>query len=119
WLKLHSLDLGTQNGWRQPSEITLQGLTGLLVRCPVLSAVGLAMNAWAPEIDCRRPGGGVRRDSLEVLRVADSKIKNPLSVAAFLSDIAPNAEITGYDFAYDIDGMFGTRVTKYQERWEE
>jgi hypothetical protein len=119
WLKLHSLDLGTQNGWRQPSEITLQGLTGLLVRCPVLSAVGLAMNAWAPEIDCRRPGGGVRRDSLEILRVADSKIKNPLSVAAFLSDIAPNAEITGYDFAYDIDGMFGTRVTKYQERWEE
>ncbi|OJA12297.1 hypothetical protein AZE42_08739 [Rhizopogon vesiculosus] len=119
WLKLHSLDLGTQNGWRQPSRITLHGLTELLLRCPVLSVVGLAMNAWAPEIDCRRPGKGVRRNSLEVLRVADSKIKDPFAVAAFLSDVAPNAEITGYDFAYDIDGMFDTRMMKYHERWEE
>lgn len=101
-MKLHSLDLGTQNGWRQRSKITLQGLTDLLLRCPVLSVVGVAMDAWAPEIDCRRPGG-VHRNGLEVLRVADSKIKDPFPVAAFLSDIAPNAEITGYDFAYDID----------------
>ena len=119
WLKLHSLDLGTQNGWRKPSKITLEGLTELLSRCPVLSEVGFAMNAWAPEIDCRRPGGGVRRNGLEILRVADSKIKDPLSVAAFLSDIAPNAEITGYDFAYDIDGIFDIRLLKHQERWEE
>ena len=119
WLKLRSLDLGTQHGWRQPSKITLQGLTDLLLRCPVLYLVGLAMNAWAPEIDCRRPGGGVRRNGLCILRVADSKIKDPFSVAAFLSDIAPNAEITGYDFAYDIDGLFNSRVLKYQERWEE
>ncbi|KAG1747931.1 uncharacterized protein EDB91DRAFT_50983 [Suillus paluster] len=118
WLKLRALDLGTRNGWRQPSKITLQGLAELLWRCPVLSVVGFAMNAWAPDIDDQRPGGGVRRNGLEVLRVADSKIDDPLSVAAFLSDVAPNAEITGYDIEYE-EGVMFNRATRYRERWEE
>jgi hypothetical protein len=118
WLKLRALELGTENGWRQPSKITLQGFSELLRHCPVLSVVGLAMNAWAPDIDHRRPGGGIRRNGLEVLRVADSKITSPLSVAAFLSDVAPNAEITGYEIGYDMDGTFNTRML-YRERWEE
>ncbi|KAG1801744.1 uncharacterized protein BJ212DRAFT_1487634 [Suillus subaureus] len=118
WLKLRALELGIENGWRQPSKITLQGFAKLLQHCPVLSVVGLAMNAWAPDIDHRRPGGGIRRNGLEVLRVADSKVTGPLSVAAFLSDIAPNAEITGYEIGYDIYQTFNTRLL-YRERWEE
>ncbi|KAG2123479.1 hypothetical protein DEU56DRAFT_49625 [Suillus clintonianus] len=118
WLKLRALELGIENGWRQPSKITLQGFAELLRRCPVLSVVGFAMNAWAPDIDDRRPGCGVRRNGLEVLRVADSKITDPLSVAAFLSDVVPNAEITGYDIEYDMTGTFNTRMM-YRERWEE
>ncbi|KAG2345905.1 hypothetical protein BDR05DRAFT_960200 [Suillus weaverae] len=118
WLKLRALELGTENGWRQPSKITLQGFAELLRRCPVLSVVGLAMNAWAPDIDHRRPGGGIRRNGLEVLRVADSKVTGPLSVAAFLSDVAPNAEITGYEIGYDIDGTFNSQML-YRERWED
>ncbi|KAG1844217.1 hypothetical protein DFJ58DRAFT_731328 [Suillus subalutaceus] len=118
WLKLRALELGTENGWRQPSKITLQGFAELLRRCPVLSVVGLAMNAWAPDIDHRRPGGGTRRNGLEILRVADSKVTGPLSVAAFLSDIVPNAEITGYEIGCDIYETFNTRML-YRERWEE
>ncbi|KAG2033815.1 hypothetical protein BDR03DRAFT_966549 [Suillus americanus] len=76
------------------------------------------MNAWAPDIDHRRPGGGIRRNGLEVLRVADSKVTGPLSVAAFLSDIVPNAEITGYEIGCDIYETFSTRMV-YRERWEE
>ncbi|KAG1863547.1 hypothetical protein DFJ58DRAFT_724964 [Suillus subalutaceus] len=118
WLKLRTLELGTENGWRQPSKITLQGFAKLLRRCPVLSVVGLAMNAWAPDIDHRRPGGGTRRNGLEILRVADSKVTGPLSVAAFLSDIVPNAEITGYEIGCDVYETFNTRML-YRERWEE
>lgn len=118
WLKLRVLELGTENGWRKPSNITLQGFAELLRRCPVLSAVGLTMNALAPDINHRRPGRGIRRNGLEVLRVADSKITDPLTVAAFLSDVAPNAEITGYEIGYDVYGMLNTRML-YQERWEE
>ncbi|KAG2143795.1 uncharacterized protein EDB93DRAFT_1251848 [Suillus bovinus] len=122
WLKLRILELETENGWRQPSKITLQGFAELLRRCPVLSVVGLAMNACAPDIDHRRPGGGIRRNGLETLRVADSKVTGPLSVAAFLSDVAPNAEITGYEIGseigFDIYGTFNTRML-YRERWEE
>ncbi|KAG1860460.1 hypothetical protein C8R48DRAFT_774434 [Suillus tomentosus] len=122
WLKLRALELGTENGWRQPSKITLQGFAELLRRCPVLLVVGLAMNAWAPDIDHRRPGGGIRRNGLEVLRVADSKVTDPLPVAAFLSDVAPNAEITGYEVGFEIGfdmyGTFNTRML-YRERWEE
>jgi len=47
------------------------------------------MNAVTTDISSQRPGGGIRRPKMTSLSVGDSRIGDPLAVAAFLSDIFP------------------------------
>ncbi|KAG2156422.1 hypothetical protein DEU56DRAFT_234738 [Suillus clintonianus] len=98
WPKLTKLRLGDEATWSTPArpqrpQITLDGIVSLLLHCPDLCALGIAMDATSynvvtPEV----PGGGVTNTKITTLSVGVSLIENPLAVATFLASILPNLE---------------------------
>ncbi|KAG1735048.1 hypothetical protein EDB19DRAFT_1725777 [Suillus lakei] len=95
WPKLRKLRLGDEGMWITPErpQITLDGIANLLLHCPDLCALSIAMDATSysvvtPDV----PGGGVTNTKITTLSVGASLINNPLAVAAFLSSILPNLQ---------------------------
>ena len=119
WPNMQSIALGTHWGWRQQSDVTLKGLLSLVRHCPQLESIGLVMNAITAEISSQRPGGGVRRPKVTSLNVGDSRISDPLSVAAFLSDIFPR--LLSVDAFNHLGGALRPipAAKEHEGRWKE
>ncbi|KAG0697947.1 hypothetical protein DFH29DRAFT_944071 [Suillus ampliporus] len=119
WPNLQNIALGTHWGWRQQSDVTLKGLLSLVRHCPQLESIGLVMNAVTTDITSQRPGGGVRRPKVTSLNVGDSRVGDPLAVAAFLSDVFPRL------LSVDAFNHLGGRrrpipaAKEYEEKWKE
>jgi len=77
------------------------------------------MNAITAEISSQRPGGGVRRPKVTSLNVGDSRISDPLSVAAFLSDIFPR--LLSVDAFNHLGGALRPipAAKEHEGRWKE
>ncbi|OAX37108.1 hypothetical protein K503DRAFT_256577 [Rhizopogon vinicolor AM-OR11-026] len=95
WPSMQNITLGTHWGWRQQSEVTLK------------------------DISSQRPGGGVRRPKVTSLSVGDSRVGDPLAVAAFLSDIFPH--LLSVDAFNHVGGMRRPipDAKEHERRWKE
>ncbi|KAG1816415.1 uncharacterized protein BJ212DRAFT_1354694 [Suillus subaureus] len=119
WPSMQSIALGTHWGWRQQSDVSLKGLLSLVRHCPQLESIGLVMNAVTTDITCQRPGGGLRRPKVTSLNVGDSRVGDPLAVAAFLSDVFPRL------LSVDAFNHLGGRrrpipvAKEHEEKWKE
>jgi hypothetical protein len=77
------------------------------------------MNAVSTDITSQRPGGGIRRPKVTSLNVGDSRVGDPLAVAAFLSDIFPRL------LSVDAFNHLGGRrrpipaAKEHEDKWKE
>lgn len=90
WPRLERLELGVHKRSPGLSIITLPDLIPFAKLCPDLNHLGILLDARKVIEYTSKPGNGFQNRNLETLRVGDSPVGNPLSVAAFLSDIYPN-----------------------------
>ncbi|KAH9929299.1 hypothetical protein B0H21DRAFT_886000 [Amylocystis lapponica] len=98
--------MSANDGKRRRSSITLEGLVHLVRHCPRLSILVLALDASVIPDSDQRPGGGFVNDRITTIWVRDSPLKDPIAVAAFLSDLFPNLTMistTASDDAGNID----------------
>ncbi|KZP23310.1 hypothetical protein FIBSPDRAFT_952113 [Athelia psychrophila] len=118
WPELQILSLGGVNGWRRRPTLTLIGLAAILASFPKLNTLGIAIDATKiEECSTERPGLGVRNESVTRLELADSKLREPTLVAAFLSDILPC--VTSIDSWSSIELASRYEASKYGRRWAE
>ncbi|KAH7923693.1 hypothetical protein BV22DRAFT_1036044 [Leucogyrophana mollusca] len=92
WPYLEIILLGAIKGHRlrQDPLITLKGLASLVGHCPLLTDIGILLNATEVEPISEQRTKGTRNANVTILRFGDSKVGPPSSVAAFLSALVPN-----------------------------
>jgi hypothetical protein len=92
---------------RGHSSIDLGGLLHLAQHCPALESVTLGFDVSLPTDlmgPGKRPGAGIRNESMTCLWVDHSRVTNPPAVAAFLSDVFPNLTL---DHGWHLPGELG------------
>lgn len=93
WPRLRDLHLGPRLHSESFSGFTLEGLLHLADRCTDLQSLYLFFEAWAESSSTERPGRGITCPSMTSFGVGDSPVDDTLEIAAFLSDVFPNAHI--------------------------
>ncbi|CDO69846.1 hypothetical protein BN946_scf184884.g5 [Trametes cinnabarina] len=110
WPDLRTLNLGPQRLDETPPA-TLTGLVYLAQGCRHLHSLGLAINPDVTRLPriCKlaRPGLGFVQKKLVTMDVGRSKIRDPMAVAAFLSDLFPKLD--------NIDDGFPCEEDAYDE----
>ncbi|KAJ7673981.1 hypothetical protein DFH06DRAFT_752203 [Mycena polygramma] len=102
-LKLHASDFAPV-----PSRLTLSSLLLFARHCPYLRTLHLGLDAsTVPDWEAfkadkkkKKKGGRVRQNVLGSLYMSRSPIEEPLTVAAFLSNIFPKLKFVSTDKAY-------------------
>ena len=132
WKNLTLLELGPDSH-EGPTEVTLSALLPFVYGCPKLWCLGLNIDTDVKKLERRyrvfRPGFGKTHHALTTLKLGRSQIADPVSVAAYLSDLFPNLENleSDWDFEDDIDEPCWTeeereeirRGAAVRERWND
>ncbi|KAJ7474979.1 hypothetical protein FB451DRAFT_1558182 [Mycena latifolia] len=115
WPRLESLSLtGFSDLSPEQPRVTLQGLYAFAQHCPSLQYLGMNFNATVP---LELPVRSLSSVSLELLDVWYSPIRTPSAVAAFLTNIYPQADIE----LFDVHHPTGTDYEELEnlDRWAE
>jgi hypothetical protein len=116
WPILNELSINPKRGWGTSNRITHQGLLNLLSHCPQLGHFSLCVDFSDIDVDTShllgsRPGNGVTHDMCVSAGFVTSTIKNPIVIAAFLSDICPRM--------FSVKDSWGDNPTMSEEDTED
>ncbi|KAJ6483516.1 hypothetical protein C8R47DRAFT_1132468 [Mycena vitilis] len=108
WPNIEALELHASDFAPVPSRLTLSSLQLLARHCPCLRTLHLCLDAsTVPDWEAfkadkkkKKKGGRVRQNVLVSLYMSRSPIGEPLSVAAFLSNIFPKLKFVTTDKVY-------------------
>lgn len=93
WPELTELELDSHSYWDPISQVTLQGLEPLALKCPNLTTLGIVLVGIPPEsTHANSTIRGRWNTALRELRVGRSSIESPALVAAYLSGLFPQLE---------------------------
>ncbi|KIJ14707.1 hypothetical protein PAXINDRAFT_115738 [Paxillus involutus ATCC 200175] len=126
WPILNKLSINPKSGWGPSNRITHQGLLNLLLHCPELSRFSFCVDFSDIDVDPEdlsdsRPGNGMTHDKCVSAGFLTSRIENPITIAAFLSDICP--KLRSVQHSWRDDPAMSEEETEamelFRKRWEE
>ncbi|KAF8840567.1 hypothetical protein BDN67DRAFT_635932 [Paxillus ammoniavirescens] len=129
WPNLTELWMNPERGWGPvtSNRITHQGLFDLLSHCPELSHFSLCVDFLDIDDDSSilsesRPGSGVTHERCTAADFVTSMIHNPITIAAFLSDICPKLDFVDNSWGHNPTMISESDIEDkavYRQRWEE
>ncbi|KAH7902977.1 hypothetical protein BJ138DRAFT_236052 [Hygrophoropsis aurantiaca] len=111
WPHLQSIRFG--GDLRNERQISLNGVHSLLEYCPNLRALDIAIDVTVGLSDLFKRKNRCRNFQIRDLVCHESHIENPFQVAAVISDIMPNVDIT------TTTETSIPRLKKHRRRWSE